>query len=129
MKYIAMKHDPSLVGTTAEELATADMVSRVHDDLYDKLGLAFKANDMDLLIAKVKEVSQIYSTFLGGKKFMVGDTLTFVDFSILELIEKMDYYTGNICTDNFDNLKAFRDRMHELPRFSEVIKGDYWVRK
>lgn len=35
MKYIAKKYEPSLLGRDAEEIARADMVSRVHDSLYD----------------------------------------------------------------------------------------------
>jgi glutathione S-transferase len=47
MKYIASKHDPSLLGSTAEEVAKADMMSRVHDQLNLDLGNGFKKNDMD----------------------------------------------------------------------------------
>eukprot|EP00353_Schmidingerella_taraikaensis_P004689 CAMPEP_0185574004 /NCGR_PEP_ID=MMETSP0434-20130131/5571_1 /TAXON_ID=626734 ORGANISM="Favella taraikaensis, Strain Fe Narragansett Bay" /NCGR_SAMPLE_ID=MMETSP0434 /ASSEMBLY_ACC=CAM_ASM_000379 /LENGTH=35 /DNA_ID= /DNA_START= /DNA_END= /DNA_ORIENTATION= len=35
MKYICKKYDESLLGRNADELAKADMMSRIHDDLYD----------------------------------------------------------------------------------------------
>ena len=35
MKYIAKKYDQGLLGRDAEEMARADMLSRVHDTLYD----------------------------------------------------------------------------------------------
>ena len=45
MKYVAMKYDSKLLGTTAEEVAKADMLSRVHDNLYDRIGVHFKKGD------------------------------------------------------------------------------------
>ena len=35
MKYIAVKYDRDLLGRDATEIATADMISRVHDDWYN----------------------------------------------------------------------------------------------
>ena len=35
MKYIAMMHDPDLLGRDAVEVGTCDMISRVHDDWYN----------------------------------------------------------------------------------------------
>lgn len=34
MKYICKKYQPDLLGRTPFEVATADMVSRVHDDMH-----------------------------------------------------------------------------------------------
>lgn len=46
MKYLCHKHRPAMLGRTAAELATADMVSRVHDDLHAKIGQhCFKTGD------------------------------------------------------------------------------------
>ena len=42
MKYIAKKYDESLLGTNPEEVARADMMSRIHDQLYDQIGKHFK---------------------------------------------------------------------------------------
>mmetsp|Transcript_36423 Transcript_36423/g.44528 ORF Transcript_36423/g.44528 Transcript_36423/m.44528 type:complete len:85 (-) Transcript_36423:278-532(-) len=35
MKYIAVRYDRDLLGRDAVEIATADMISRVHDDWYN----------------------------------------------------------------------------------------------
>ena len=45
MKYVAKKYDPALLGRNAEEMAKADLVSRVHDTLYDQIGVHFKKGD------------------------------------------------------------------------------------
>ena len=52
MKYLCRKHDPAMLGRDAAEIATADMVSRVHDDLHAKYGAhAFKTGDTPKLHA------------------------------------------------------------------------------
>ena len=38
MKYFCRKYQPQLLGTTPEQVASADMISRVHDDLHAKFG-------------------------------------------------------------------------------------------
>ena len=46
MKYLCGKHRPELLGRDAGEIATADMVSRVHDTLHGKIGAhCFKGGD------------------------------------------------------------------------------------
>ena len=45
MKYVAKKYDPSLLGSTPEQYAKADMMSRVHDTLYDRIGKHFKKGE------------------------------------------------------------------------------------
>ena len=46
MKYLCRKYRPELLGRSAAEIATADMISRVHDDLHAKLGAhCFKGGD------------------------------------------------------------------------------------
>ena len=45
MKYVAKKYDADLLGRNAEEIARADMISRVHDSLYDRIGVHFKKGD------------------------------------------------------------------------------------
>ena len=37
MKYFCRKYEPKLLGTTPEEVASADMVSRVHDTYHQNI--------------------------------------------------------------------------------------------
>lgn len=46
MKYLCRKHRPDLLGRDAAEMATADMISRIQDDLHGKIGAhCFKGGD------------------------------------------------------------------------------------
>ena len=93
MKYIAMKHEPSLLGRDAYEVGTCDMISRVHDDWYNELSKHGKSGDAEKLQETIDVISVKFSNFLKGKSFAVGEQLTFIDFSLFELVDYMDVYS------------------------------------
>ena len=112
MTYLCQKHRPAMLGRTAAELATADMVSRVHDDLHSKIGKhCFKAGDTPELQADVASAAKRLSAFLDDKKYMVGDQLTFVDFSIYELLDHFNHVSKGKTFDDFPNLGHFFQRV------------------
>ena len=54
MKYFCRKHLPALLGTNPAEVATADMVSRVHDTIHKKIGdHCFGTGDRAALLADI----------------------------------------------------------------------------
>jgi glutathione S-transferase len=55
----------------------------------------------------------------------VGANLTFVDFSLFELLEKMNFMSkGKTLSTEYANLKAFHERITKLPKFSEAWADD-----
>lgn len=96
MKYIAKKYDQGLLGRDAEEMARADMLSRVHDTLYDQIGVHFKNGDPEEFNRQIDIVAQNLATYFkkGSKRFATGDNLTFADFSLFELLDFMNFYSG-----------------------------------
>ena len=129
MKYVASKYDPDLLGRTAREIAEADMLSRVHDDLYGQVNNHYKQGDPVKLAANLRIIGQRLSTNLGTKPFFAGDRLTFVDFCFFELIELMDYWSEGATLADYPNLKAFHARISTLPRFGEAWTSDSKLRK
>ena len=95
MKYIAKKYDERLLGRTPEEMAKADMVSRVHDSLYDRIGKHFKDGNSDEFNLEIEVVGQILASYFSKncKEFAAGSNLTFVDFSMFELLDFMNHYS------------------------------------
>ena len=121
MKYVAKKYDPQLLGRNAEEMAKADMVSRVHDDLYDRIGKHFKNGVPEKFYGELDVVGQILANFLGeDKKFMTGANLTFVDFSVFELLDFMNIYSEGATFAKYANLRRFHERITRLPRFCDA---------
>ena len=73
MKYIAKKYDESLLGTTPEEMARADMMSRIHDTLYDQIGRHFKDGEPEKFVREIDVVGQIIANYMSDKKpFIAG---------------------------------------------------------
>lgn len=74
MKYFCRKHNPSMLGCNPKEVATADMVSRVHDTMHHTIGKhCFEDGNRESLLADIESYSKLLSDFLGEKTFMVGD--------------------------------------------------------
>ena len=73
MKYVAKKYDADLLGRNAEEIAKADMMSRVHDSLYDRIGVHFKKGDPENFVKQIDIVGQMLANYLRSEKpFVVG---------------------------------------------------------
>lgn len=74
MKYFCRKHEPALLGCNPAEVATADMISRVHDSMHQTISVhCFASGDRAALLADIHKSAQQLSKFLGEKKFVVGD--------------------------------------------------------
>ena len=74
MKYLCKKHNPAMLGRNAQEIATADMVSRVHDDYYNDLGpYMFAKGDCEEVQQKITKYSGNIEAFLNDKDFLIGD--------------------------------------------------------
>ena len=70
------------------------MLSRVHDTLYDQIGVHFKKGNPVRFVQELDVVAQILTNYLGaGKKYAVGEDLTFTDFSYFELLDFMNHYS------------------------------------
>ena len=124
MKYFCRKHDPSLLGRNPTEVATADMVSRVHDDLHKKITVHCFNGDRVALMTDVNKASAQLATFLGEKTFLAGDKLTFVDFSIFEMLDHFNILTEGQTFREWPNLAAFFDRVKTQDGVDEFYQED-----
>ena len=124
MKYIACQYDERLLGTNAYEVGTADMISRIHDEWYNQLSKHGKAGDQEGLQASIESISQQFANFLGAKKFAVGEKLTFIDFSLFEIVDYMNVYSQGKILEKHKNLRAYHERITRLPRFAEAWGDD-----
>ena len=126
MKYLCRKHDPDMLGRDAFEIATSDMVSRVHDDLHAKYGAhCFKTGDTPKLHTDLAEDTGKLVRFLGDKPFMVGEQLTFVDFCMFELIDQMQFLSQGKTLGEHATLQAYFKRVENVsPGFQAYWSDD-----
>ena len=55
---------------------------------------------------------------------MTGETLVFSDFTIFELLEGMNWSSRGDTYIKYPSLKAYTDRIKELPRFKQYYNDD-----
>lgn len=68
------------------------MISRIHDTLHGKFGKhCFGAGDTLALQTDIDAAASKLASFLGQKEFIAGDEVTFVDFSVFELLDHMNF--------------------------------------
>ena len=85
---------------------------------------AFNTGDSPEFQQKVDENAKKLSDFLGEKQFMTGDNLVFSDFTIFELLEGMNWTSKGDTYQKYPNIKAYIDRIKDLPNFKEFWADD-----
>ncbi|GBL79810.1 Glutathione S-transferase class-mu isozyme 1 [Araneus ventricosus] len=81
---------------------------------YEKRIEEYKRN----LPIQMKEISD----FLGDRKFMVGDRLTYGDFMAYDCIDFFHYLIPDILKD-FPNLRSFQERIRNLPQLQNYFNS------
>ncbi|XP_055946345.1 glutathione S-transferase Mu 1-like [Argiope bruennichi] len=125
MRYLARKH--GLAGETDEEkdrVALAEQQSRdfravlrafVGDDGYETRKDEFLKNTVSVLFRQ-------WENFLGDRKFLAGDNLTYVDFMLYENLDFYRLFHASIL-DDFASLKAYFSRIKDLPEMQKYLNS------
>ena len=86
--YICERWAPELLGATVEDKATAVMLQNVLSDYFiGTAGMSFTNESRDAAIDKAMETIGPIVAFLGSNDFIVGNSLTFVDLLLWEIVE------------------------------------------
>ena len=94
IKYICSKHGPSLLGRTPEEIAHVEMAAGVIGDLKGAITMpCYTSGDRAAIAALILDKIKPISAYLADKTFLVGDSVTYVDFILFELCELMSFIT------------------------------------
>mmetsp|Transcript_39361 Transcript_39361/g.29072 ORF Transcript_39361/g.29072 Transcript_39361/m.29072 type:complete len:102 (-) Transcript_39361:57-362(-) len=93
---MAAKWNPELLGTTPKEIADGDMLYGVLMTT-SKLKMTHMSYHGEFvksdLAALAHESMEPYVKFLGDKKFILGDNVTWMDFVTLEYFLLLDFIT------------------------------------
>eukprot|EP01100_Stratorugosa_tubuloviscum_P012891 TRINITY_DN6265_c4_g1_i1.p1 TRINITY_DN6265_c4_g1~~TRINITY_DN6265_c4_g1_i1.p1 ORF type:complete len:210 (-),score=115.52 TRINITY_DN6265_c4_g1_i1:86-715(-) len=126
-RYIGNKY--GLGAKNAQQEALIDILALGLDDASFGLGVAWRAGDKrDELMAKYAQEELpkwlgYYETLLkknnSGTSFFVGDSLTWVDFAIFDFLCWLDRFPNSL--DNFESLKAFKQRIASRPKIAAWI--------
>ena len=72
------------------------------------------------MLEKVKPIVE----FLGEKKFLVCEDVTYVDFTMFELCELMQFISQGELFRRYPKLEAYSKRIKGLPRLREFYADD-----
>jgi len=130
MRYICNKWNPDLLGKTLEDKAHLDMVTGVLKDLHLPVIIhCYRDGDKKKAVEEFSEGVARVVTYLGNKKFLIGDYVTCVDFMFYEILELLDYISeGSIYTQN-PTLKLYKENVENLEKMQEHMKSDRFMKK
>lgn len=128
LRYVGRKH--GIVPKTEVEQARVDLVEQQivdwkskQSDLfygaYDKLKDDYKEGLTDKI--------ELLSKFLGDRRWMAGDNLTYIDFFAYDWLDVNRLFSPGLM-DTVPNLKGFVKRTEELPRISAYINSDRFIK-
>jgi len=116
--YLADRYWPDLLGQSPQDRATADMMMNLIVQARGATTLPIYMNP-NFKNEELQEVAQakarIFSDFLRDKKFILGDSLCFADFSLYELICYFEFLCGKELLEYNPDLMDYVMRIEALP--------------
>ena len=84
----------------------------------------YTSGDRPTITANLLEKVKPIVAFLGDKSFLVGNDVTYVDFTFFELCDFMGFISEGQLFTNFPALTAYCDRVKGLPKLAEYYADD-----
>jgi len=131
LRHIARKNN--LVGGSEKEKAYVDMlgdealdygaglVRLAYNSDFEKLKGPFFADSVPAALKR-------FEGFLGDKKWMMGDNLTWPDFKLYELFDETRLMSPGIL-DKHPKIKAYLDRFEAIPEIAAYLKSNKAIKR
>ncbi|RWS25455.1 glutathione S-transferase Mu 1-like isoform X2 [Leptotrombidium deliense] len=130
LRYLARKY--KLVGETEEETIRLDLAEQQLVDVRTGLvkvaysGSEYEKNREEYL-KTLPEKLELLSKFLGDRKFILGDKLTYVDFLLYEVLDFHRLFEAT-SLNAYENLKSYLERFEALPAIEKYMKSGKFSR-
>ncbi len=130
LRYIANQYGPKdFSGKNDADKAYVDMMFGVLSDIKSAAtSHCYGSGDKNAVIEISNRMGAV-EKFLGEKKFIVGDYVTWVDFFIFEQIELFEYVSEGAFTKKYPGLAAYHQRIISLPKFSQYYNSAKFMKK
>lgn len=130
LRYLAEKYE--MGGKTPKEKLQVSLVEQQIADMRLLLRRGcFFADDPDRARVELSPVAseqlKYMEKFLGDREFLVGDSVTYVDFLLSEVFDFFRYVFPDV-SKNFPTLKAHQARVVGLPELKEYLNSSTYKR-
>merc|ERR1712142_217392 len=129
LRHIARKYD--MLGKNDIERAMVDMMADESMDFRNGwVRLCYNPDFENLKEAYIKNLTsklEKFSKFLSNKPWFAGESLTFVDFVMYELIDQHKLLVPD-CLKSYPNLEAFQAKFEALPKVSQYMKSSSFMK-
>jgi len=114
MIYLSTKYEKTLLGNTLEEKARLDILYQQLKDVKSAVtGPCYVGADPQLLAETAKHKMAPIVKALGKKEYIVGSSLTYLDFYMLEMCDFVQFLTQS----------EFYEYNKNIARYVKRIKG------
>lgn len=129
LRHLGRKH--GLDGKTEADKMRVDLaLAQTQDYLMDFVQLAYnpKYEEMkDDYLKVMPDKLKALSNFLGHRKFVAGDYVTFVDFFLFEFLESQLAFSGDMLK-NFPSVEAYHKRVASLPGVEKYLTSEKFIK-
>eukprot|EP00826_Nyctotherus_ovalis_P060361 TRINITY_DN8459_c0_g1_i11.p1 TRINITY_DN8459_c0_g1~~TRINITY_DN8459_c0_g1_i11.p1 ORF type:complete len:231 (-),score=87.72 TRINITY_DN8459_c0_g1_i11:144-836(-) len=131
LRYLCHKFEPRLLGSRLEEIALVDMMTGVLYDLIRRKCEYMHADDPEKLpkgsLKKMMEMVGKLAKLLEGRKYLIGDKLTLVDFLCMETLESINDLVEPIF-EKHESLKRYFEDMTAIPNIEKYRKSEKFLK-
>ncbi|XP_008294198.1 glutathione S-transferase Mu 3-like [Stegastes partitus] len=128
LRYIARKHN--MCGETEDEKIRVDIIENQAMDFRNGFVTLCYMNfdtQRSCYVEKLPATLKQFSDFLGDRKWFAGDKITFVDFTMYELLDQHRMFEPK-CLDDVQKLKDFLSRFEALDKIAAYMKSTKFMK-
>ncbi|GFY55388.1 glutathione S-transferase Mu 1 [Trichonephila inaurata madagascariensis] len=129
LRYLAGKH--GLDGKNEHERLRVSLAEQQIVDFRTSLSRVCYDKNFEIVkaefVPKVPAQLKLVADFLGSRKFLAGDYVTYVDFMAYDTIDFYRYLIPKVL-DGFLTLKAYQERIESLPELQSYLKSSTYKR-
>ena len=130
MIYIAAAYAPELLGETPETKAEIDMLySQLKDVKSAITGPCYVGQDRDVLKQTAKAKMEPIVSYMGKREHLIGNSLTFLDFIMLELCDFVQWLSEEEFYKENKQIFRYVKKMQGLRQIKRYKMSDRFIEK
>ncbi|GFQ94115.1 glutathione S-transferase Mu 1 [Trichonephila clavata] len=129
LRYVARKY--GLDGKDDQEKIRVALAEQQITDLHYGLVYLVKSHDYEAakkeFVKNLTNQLQLWENYLGDRKFLAGDNLTYVDFMAYDVFDFIRIIHES-ALDGFPALQAFQNRIKNIPELQDYMKSSMYIK-